>query len=138
MDLSRAASELQQVRLYVFDDHRTQVAPLADPATILDTAWTRWAGETPDELADRGRYLTVHDLAFERPSVEIPGDLALVQAADDSEVNSDYHVTRLVTFLGIPAGWAVMLGILGIGVAALAVLKLMAVVRRAQWRRIYR
>ena len=114
MALSRAATDPQFVRLYVFDGHRARPGPLDAPAIELraDTSATYWAGPTPVELADRGTFLTALNLTFEMPQFQIPGDLAIVQASDDSAfAQPDRHITEKVKFLGMPAGWAIILGV---------------------------
>jgi len=111
MALSKAATSLQQVRLYVFQDHRARVAGLDDPSANLPYGSAVWAGPTPDDLSDRGGYLTVVDLTFDTPSVQIPGDLVIVDNGDDEPLLPAYEVHRSLNIAGIPAGVFVILGV---------------------------
>jgi hypothetical protein len=129
MALSKAATSLQQARLYVFQDHRVRIAGLDDPAPDLQAASTAWAGPAPDAFADLGGYLTVVDLWFSDPASQIPGDLVAVPTGDDEPVQPEYTVTRPLTFYGIPLGVIV---IVGAAAAALAVWGLVALLLRVR------
>jgi hypothetical protein len=118
MALSKAATSLQQVRLYVFQDHRARVAGIDDPAANLPYGSAVWAGPAPDELSERGEYLTVVDLVFDAPASQIPGDLVIVDNGDDEPLLPAYEVHRSLNIAGIPAGVFVILGV----VAAIIVL----------------
>lgn len=109
MALSKAATSVQQGRLYIFQDHRARVTGLDDPAATLPGAQTYWAGPTPTGLDDLGSYLTVVDLFFPAPQTQIPGDLLVVQAGDDEPLQPAYTVTRPLTVLGLPIGFFVIL-----------------------------
>jgi hypothetical protein len=111
MALSKAAESLQQVRLYVFQDHRARVAGIDDPGANLPYGSAVWAGPSPDDLNGMGDYLTVVDLAFDTPSVQIPGDLVIVDNGDDEPLLPAYEVHRSLNIAGIPAGVFVLLGI---------------------------
>jgi hypothetical protein len=110
MALSKRAETVQQARLYIVQDHRAEVAGLDDPSTPLAQAATAWAGPAPAVVADLGAYLTVVDLYFPSPKVQIPGDLVVVQAGDDAPLQPAYTVTRAVTVFGIPFGVVVIVG----------------------------
>lgn len=104
MELSRAATTPQTVRLYVFADHRQHVtfAGAGDPAS----SYVSWAAPVTDtEVARFGAYLTVTELYFSEPSTQILGDLAFRDAASDETTGTEYRVSVPVTVLGIPAGW---------------------------------
>ena len=112
MTLSRAATTAQFVRLYVFDEHRARPAALAAPSAELRVVTsTYWAGQAPSELVERGPYLTALNLEFPNPATDIPGDLTMVRAPDDSAVQLEIRVKHLVTLAGIPIGWAVPLAV---------------------------
>lgn len=110
MALSKAADSVQRVRLYVLQDHRARVAGLDDPAANLPYGSAVWAGPVPDGVSDLGAYLTVVDLTFDTPSVQIPGDLVIVDNGDDEPLLPAYEVHRSLNILGIPAGVVVILG----------------------------
>jgi hypothetical protein len=109
MDLSQAASTIQQVRLYVLGQHRAQAEALDTSAAYAQASVT-WAGAAPTAFADRGAYLTVVDLYLYDPESQAT-DLSFVPDSTDTPVARVIHEKHLVTFLGIPAGWAVVLGI---------------------------
>jgi Uncharacterized protein conserved in bacteria (DUF2330) len=118
LELSKAATATQTLRLYVFDEHRTEVAADDAPATFATPTVTHWAGVAPAQVGGRGRYLTVLDLTFTEPSVQISGDLEFVRAANDNEFNQNIQVARPVRFLFLPAGVAAIFG----GIIALPIL----------------
>lgn len=118
MALSKAAESLQQVRLYVFQDHRARVAGIDDPGANLPYGSAVWAGPAPDAISDLGGYLTVVDLVFDAPSVQIPGDLVIVDNGDDEPLLPAYEVHRSLNIAGIPMGVFVILAV----AAALVVL----------------
>jgi hypothetical protein len=111
MALSKAAESQQQVRLYVFQEHRARVAGLDDPSANLPYGSAVWAGPAPDQLSDLGEYLTVVDLVFPTPSVQIPGDLVIVDNGDDAPLVPAYEVHRSLNIAGIPMGVFVILGV---------------------------
>jgi hypothetical protein len=132
MALSKRATDVQQARLYVFQDHRARIGGLDDPSKTLQAASTTWAGATPSGLEDLGSYLTVVDLFFSSPASQIPGDLVVLQAGDDEPLQPAYTVTRPVTLFGIPFGVVVILGAAAGVVVLLAVGSLIVrAVRRA-------
>ncbi len=110
MALSKAATEVQLARLYVFQEHRARVAPLDDPTADMPYGAAVWAGPAPDGLGDLGGYLTVLDLTFDSPANQVPGDLVIVDNGDDEPLQPAYEVTRPVTIAGIPFGVVVILG----------------------------
>ena len=110
MALSKAATDVQLARLYVFQDHRARVAAIDDPAADLPYGVTVWAGPAPDGVGDLGGYLTVVDLTFDSPASQIPGDLVMVDNGDDEPLQPTYEVTRPVAIAGIPFGVFVILG----------------------------
>ena len=62
-------------------------------------------------MSDLGGYLTVVDLTFDAPSVQIPGDLVIVDNGDDEPLVPAYEVHRSLNIAGIPAGVFVILGV---------------------------
>jgi hypothetical protein len=122
MALSKAATDVQRARLYVYQDHRAAVVGLPDPSAAFPWAQTVWAGPTPPGVQDLGAYLTVLDVTFDAPASQVPGDLALVQSGDDEPLQPVYQVTRPVNIFGIPFGVVIILG------AAAALVVLVAVV----------
>ena len=110
MALSKAATDVQLARLYVFQDHRARVASIDDPAAALPYGAAVWAGPAPDGLGDLGGYLTVLDLTFEAPASQVPGDLVIVDNGDDEPLQPAYEVHAPVTIAGIPFGVVVILG----------------------------
>jgi Uncharacterized protein conserved in bacteria (DUF2330) len=131
MALSKLATTVQQARLYVFQEHRVRITGIDDPSADLDGSATAWAGPTPAGAPGLGSYLTVVDLVFDSPSVQIPGDLVAVQAGDDEPLQPAYTVTRPVTVFGIPFGVVV---ILGVAAGALILFALGSLVVRAMRR----
>jgi Uncharacterized protein conserved in bacteria (DUF2330) len=109
MDLSQAANTIQQVRLYVLDQHRAAAEAL-ETSSSYPQASVAWAGKAPAAFTDRGAYLTVLDLYLDNPQSEA-ADLTFADAGTDAPVEQVIHETHVVTFLGIPAGWAIVLGI---------------------------
>ena len=68
-----------------------------------------------------GGYLTVVDLTFDTPSIQIPGDLVIVDNGDDEPLLPAYEVHRSLNIAGIPAGVFVILGVVA-GVIVLVAL----------------
>lgn len=107
LELSRAATSPQTVRLFVFDDHRQRVSFVGggEPAS----SFVSWAAPvTGTEVERFGDYLTVFELYFSDPATQILGDLEFVDALDDATTGTEYHVTVPVGVGGIPAGWLVV------------------------------
>jgi hypothetical protein len=121
MALSKAATDIQRVRLYVFQDHRARIAGLDDRTVGLPYATPIWAGPAPDAMAGMGAYLSVVDLTFDSPADQIPGDLVVVDNGDDEPVVPVYEVHRSLNIMGIPLGVIVILAatLLLIGLFAL-------------------
>ncbi len=121
MDLSQAAESAQEVRLYVFDDHRADLASLDTPTAPYAQASPLWAGQAPAGFEDRGAYLTVLDLSLADPATQAV-DLTVVRSATDDPITQDYSVTRPATIGGVPIGViAIMLGAVLIVAIALVI-----------------
>ncbi|MDR1185988.1 MAG: DUF2330 domain-containing protein [Bifidobacteriaceae bacterium] len=140
--LSQAARVRQRIMLYVFGDHRHDVAWVelppdlddaaapADPATPVDLlagATPYWTGpvDHPD-LLEFGDWLTVFDLSFFDPGEQIRGDLVFPQSEQDREIRVWDYQTVSHSFLGFGLGWwAVAVGIMLVtGVPVLVGLRL--------------
>ncbi|MCL2092138.1 MAG: DUF2330 domain-containing protein [Micrococcales bacterium] len=94
--LSQAAAVPQQVNLYVFDDHRADVAFVDRGPVDRSLGGTPlWAGpvDHPD-LVGLGAYLTTYSLDFYDPATQVLGDLAFPRAANDDEVIPVVYRTR--------------------------------------------
>jgi hypothetical protein len=121
LELSRAATSPQTVRLYVFDDHRQRVSFVA--AGEPDSAFTSWAAPvTGTEVERFGDYLTVFELYFSDPSSQIEGDLEFRDALSDETTGTEYHVSVPVGVLGIPAGWILVAFLVVAGLAIVTVI----------------
>lgn len=108
LELSRAASTPQTVQLYVFDDHRQRVT-FAGSGTP-DFSFVSWAAPvTGTEVERFGDYLTVFELYFADPGLQIEGDLEFVDALSDETTGTEYYVTVPLTVGGIPAGYAILM-----------------------------
>lgn len=118
MRLSAASEEPQYLRLYVLGEKRMDVR-LENSRRHLNAAReTVWAGPvTNPQVAQRGSYLTVIDLEWDNPALQIVGDLEMVQlAAQDAVTPRDTIVVRTIALLGIPVGLLIS-GWLAIGLA---------------------
>jgi hypothetical protein len=108
LELSRAATAPQTVRLYVFDDHRQRVIFVGSGTpTASFTSWAAPAVGT--EVEAFGDYLTVFELYFSEPATQILGDLEFADALTDETTGTEYRVTVPVDFVGIPLGWIIVL-----------------------------
>jgi hypothetical protein len=115
MRLSAAASDPQALRLYVFGDSRVDVVQDSAARAPLNAARsTVWAGPVDDPaLAKRGAFLTVVDLEWEQPRVQISTDIAIIESASRDTIIPTVQVIRPIGVLGIPVGvlvvgWAVI------------------------------
>jgi hypothetical protein len=124
LELSRAATSPQTVRLFVFDDHRQRVtfAGAGEPAA----SFTSWAAPVTDtEVAGFGDYLTVFELYFSEPGTQILGDLEFSPALSDETTGTEYRVTVPVALGPVPVGWLIVgfafLGAIGAILVVMAV-----------------
>jgi hypothetical protein len=104
LELSRAATSPQTVRLFVFADHRQRVAFVGagEPASTF-TSWA--APVVGTEVAGFGDYLTVLELYFSEPETQILGDLTFADTLSDETTGTQYTVVVPVGLFGIPLGW---------------------------------
>jgi hypothetical protein len=113
LELSRAATAPQTVRLYVFDDHRQRVSFAGGGAPVA--AFTSWAAPVVGSEVERfGAYLTVVELSFAEPGTQILGDLEFADTLTDETTGTEYRVSVPLGLFGIPLGWVLV----GVGVAA--------------------
>ncbi|MCU1439908.1 MAG: hypothetical protein JWP85_905 [Rhodoglobus sp.] len=120
MRMSRAADSAQNVRLYVLGDHRAVVSSTVGELTAISTV--AWAAPVEDTaLAALGGFLTVVDLNYAQPSVQVTGDLAISDAATDDPVIHTYTDVRIVEVIGIPAGPLIVAAAVLLLVAALVI-----------------
>jgi hypothetical protein len=114
LELSRAATSPQTVRLYVFDDHRQRVTFVGggEPSP----SFASWAAPVSGtEVEDFGAYLTVFELYFDDPGTQILADLEFSDALDDETTGTEYYVTVPVALGPVPAGWLIVLfAVLGV------------------------
>lgn len=104
LEMSRAATSPQTVRLFVFADHRQRV--MFTGAGTPPASFTSWAAPvTGTEVAGFGDFLTVHELYFSEPESQILGDLEFVDTLTDDTTGTEYTVVVPVGLLGIPLGW---------------------------------
>jgi hypothetical protein len=113
LELSRAATSPQTVRLYVFDDHRQRVNFVGSGTP--SASFTSWAAPVVEsEVAAFGDYLTIFELYFSEPGTQILGDLEFADALSDETTGTEYRVSIPVDLFGIPLGWLfVVLGVAG-------------------------
>jgi hypothetical protein len=107
LELSRAATSPQTVRLFVFGDHRQRVSFVG--AGTPSASFTSWAAPVTDtEVAAFGAFLTVFELYFADPSSQILGDLEFADTLSDDVTGTEYRVSVPVEFVGIPLGWIIV------------------------------
>jgi hypothetical protein len=104
LELSRAATSPQTVRLYVFDDHRQSVSFVG--AGTPAASFTSWAAPvTGTEVEAFGDYLTVFELWFSDPADQILGDLVFADTLTDETTGTEHTVVVSVDLFGMPLGW---------------------------------
>jgi hypothetical protein len=120
LELSRAATSPQTVRLFVFDDHRNRVSFVGAGTPVA--TFTSWAAPVVGtEVEAFGDYLTVFELYFAEPGTQILGDLEFVDALSDEATGTEYGVSVPIGFLGIPLGWILVALVLAGGFGAFVV-----------------
>lgn len=110
MRVAASGSDPQQLRLYVFDDHRVTLAQYDTPSRPVNAAQnTLWAGSVTDTpLAELGDYLTAFDLHIDDPKTQSRSDLIVVDALADEELIPEVVEANPITLLGIPVGLIVV------------------------------
>ncbi|MDR0782823.1 MAG: DUF2330 domain-containing protein [Propionibacteriaceae bacterium] len=115
--LSQAFTPAQQITLYVFADFRATVSNLVTGSVDYTVIWARAVRDKA--LKPLGSYLTTIELTITEPN-RITDDLVIKPAPNDGEVGSTTTVYHHMTFLGIPAGWAITLSIITISFVVIA------------------
>jgi len=131
MRLSAASPGPQALRLYVFGDSRVDVVKDAKTRSPLNAARsTVWAGPVDDPaLAERGRFLTVVDLEWAQPRVQISSDIVIVDSPSRDTIIPTVQVVRPIGLLGVPVG------VLVVGWAAIGLMLLVgALIARTRTR----
>ena len=116
MRLARSESTPQNVRLYVFDDHRNDVTQAAAPTLNIDGKIEElYAGKVTDSrLASLGGYLSAFDITFDDPKEQVTSDIGFFQSVRDTDFTPSVVEYRPVTLFGIPLGsLLVAWGVLG-------------------------
>jgi len=125
LELSRAATTPQTVRLYLFGERMQQIAFSSDPSTPV-AAEIRWAGPvTHSRLLPFGAFLTAVELYLPDPGTQVRGDLLITPAAQNELIGLERQVTRPVGIAGIPLGWLLV----GVGLLLAVVVASLVAVR---------
>lgn len=114
MRMSRAATQTQTVRLYVLGAHRMQRddadSDWQDP-TVTFAGRIDPADADLKQLSANGHdFLTAMTVTI-RETAQISSDFRFADAPHDDAYREVEHRTVYVEFLGIPAGYAVMIGV---------------------------
>jgi len=106
MRLSAGAETTQHLRLYILDDERAEIAKADAKGGPLNAARTTvWAGPVDDPaLARRGEFLTVIDVRYDDPKLQVTSDIAIVSAGSTNQVIPVVEVVRPIVVLGVPVG----------------------------------
>ena len=106
MRLARSETTPQNVRLYVFDDHRNDVTQAAAPSLNIDgTIEELYAGTVTDSrLASLGGYLSAFDITFEDPKEQVTSDIGFFESIRDTNFTPSVVEYRPVTLFGLPLG----------------------------------
>jgi len=106
MRLSAGAETPQHLRLYILDDERAEIAKDDVKGGPLNAARTTvWAGPVDDPtLARRGDFLTVIDVRYDDPKLQVTSDIAIVPAGTTDQVIPVVEVVRPIIVLGVPVG----------------------------------
>ena len=110
MRVSGISQSPQDLRLYVFDDHRVQLSQYDSPSKPVNAAQTTvWAGSTADtELGSLGDFLTVFDLHLDDPKSQSRSDVVVTDALADEEYLPELVIANPITILDIPVGLIVV------------------------------
>ena len=115
MRLARSEDTPQNVRVFVFDDHRNDVTQAAAPTLNIDAEIeTLYAGEVQDSrLTALGAYLTAFDIRYADPKNQVTSDIGFFESISDDSVVPTVVDYRPVTLLGLPVGtlvvvWAIV------------------------------
>ena len=111
MRLAQHEPAPQQVRVYVFDEHRNDVVQSSAPTLNLGgSVETLYAGEVQDtRLRALGPYLSAFDITYDNPEEQVTSDIGFYESVgakgDYLPVTTEY---RTVTLLGVPVGTLVV------------------------------
>lgn len=110
MRVSGVSQSPQDLRLYVFDDHRVQLSQYDAPSKPVNAAQTTvWAGSTADtQLSSLGDFLTVFDLYLDDPKSQSRSDLVVTDALADEQYIPQLVLANPITILDIPVGLIVV------------------------------
>ena len=115
MRFASSSAGAAELRLYVFDKQRDQVAQAAAPTLDINgEIEVLWAGEVVDSrLRALGPYLTAFDIRYEHPAKDVTSDLGFIQGTTTTDVKPELTRYRMVTLLGAPVatlivGWALL------------------------------
>jgi hypothetical protein len=122
MRLARSEPGPQNVRVYLFDEHRNDVTQAAAPTLdIAAEVEDLYAGEVEDSrLKALGPYLSAFDITYDDPGTQVTSDIGFFPSTSDKAVTPTVTEYRPVTLLGIPVGslivaWALIGVLLVIG-----------------------
>ena len=110
MRVSGVSQAPQDMRLYVFDDHRVVLSQDDSPSKPVNAAQTTvWAGAVDKtKLSSLGDFLTVFDLHLDDPKSQSRSDLVVTDARADEEFIPSLVLANPITLLGIPVGLIVV------------------------------
>ena len=118
MRLARSEPGPQNVRLYVFDNHRNDVTQAAAQTLNIDgDVEELYAGEVEDSrLQQLGSYLSAFDITYDDPQNQVTSDIGFFPSVRDTDYAPTVTEYRPVTLVGLPVGtlvvaWA-LIGIL--------------------------
>lgn len=122
MRLARSESTPQNVRIYLFDDHRNDVTQAAAPTLKVEgEVEDLYAGEVEDSrLTALGSYLSAFDITYSDPKNQVTSDIGFFQSNSDDSLTPTATEYRPVTLLGLPVGslvvvWAIVGTLLVVG-----------------------
>lgn len=114
MRLARSEPGPQNVRLYVFDDHRVDVTQAAAPTLAIDgEVDDLYAGPVEDtRLQALGSYLSAFQLTYNDPQLQVTSDVGFFASVSDKGISPTVTEYRPVTLLGLPVGSLVVVWVL--------------------------
>jgi len=106
MRLARYEAAPQQVRLYVFDEHRNDVVQSGSPTLGIDGRTDLlYSGEVQDtRLRAMGPYLTAYDVVYDDPENDITSDIGFYESLNDNDYLPRATEYRTISLLGVPVG----------------------------------
>lgn len=122
MRLARHEPAPQQVRLYVFDEHRNDVVQSGSPTLSIDGRTELvYAGRVDDpRLTAMGPYLTAYDIVYDVPKDQITSDVGFYESMRDTGFQPRRTEYRTISLLGVPVGTLVVAWLLVGGIIVLA------------------